>query len=154
MSRSRMSRGDQLLLVAVLAAAGVFVAAYLTYEWFDAFRSSICDIGSYISCSAVGTSPYAAVAGIPTSTVGLVGFLLLLVFSMAGLRGSEALGPWSVDTWILALALVGAFVGLGLTFIEIFVIQAICILCAAGFALDLGILAVAVQLRRARSASE
>ena len=150
MVRSRMSRGDRLLLVVVLAAAGVFVAAYLTYEWFDAFRSAFCDIGSYFSCSAVGTSSFASVAGIPTSTIGIVGFLVLMVLSVAGLRGLEALGPWSVDTWILAVALLGALVGLGLTLIEIFVIRAVCILCAAGFALDLGILAVAVQLQRDR----
>src|SRR3989304_2988863 len=42
-----------------------------------------------------------------------------------------------------------SFAGIVLTLIEIFVIQAICILCVIGFALDLGILGLALLLRAA-----
>lgn len=148
MARDRLSRGDLLLLNAIFAAAGAAVAAYLTYEKLVSFTSSFCDINDYFSCRIVGASVFSAIGVVPTATIGLAGFLLLLVLSIAAFRGRERLGPWSLDTWTLGFATLGALLGLGLTFIEIFVIQAVCILCATGFALDLGILAVAVVLRR------
>ncbi len=146
MARAGLSRGDLLLLAAVLAAAGAVVSAYLTFEWYVSFTSTFCDISSYLSCSAVGTSSYAAIDGIPTATVGLAGFLILFGLAFAAFRGHARLGPWSTDAWTVLVASLGALTGLGLTLIEIFVIEHICILCAAGFALDLGILAVAVVL--------
>ena len=143
-----MSRGDLLLLNAILAAGGVAVSIYLTYEKLVAFSSSFCDLNNYFSCSVVGSSAFASIGPVPTALVGFAGFLLLLGLSIAAFRGVERIGPWSVDGWTLALAIVGALLGLGLTFVEVFVIQAVCLLCAAGFALDLGILAIAVVLRR------
>ncbi len=148
MDREGLSRGDLLLLNAVLAAGGAGVAAYLTYEKLVAFSSSFCDVNDYFSCSAVGASSFASIGPVPTAVVGLAGFLLLLGLSVAAFRGVRRLGPWSLDGWVLILSVVGALVGLGLTFVELFVIHAVCILCATGFALDLGILAVAVVLRR------
>lgn len=148
MARERLSRGDLLLLNAVLAAGGAGVAVYLTYEKFVAFSSSFCDLNNYFSCSVVGSSSFASIGPVPTAVVGLAGFLLLLGLSLAAFRGVERIGRWSVDGWTLVLAIVGAVLGLGLTFVEVFVIHAVCLLCAAGFALDLGILAIAVVLRR------
>lgn len=148
MAREGLSRGDLLLLQAVLSTAGAVVAAYLTYEKLVAFSSSFCDINSYWSCSTVGASAYAAIGPVPTAFIALLGFLALLGLSVLGLRGRNRIGPWAVDTWTLGLAGTGALLGLGLTFVEIFVIGAICILCAAGFALDLGVLALAIVLRR------
>ncbi len=148
MAGPRLSRGDLLLLVGVLAVAGAGVSAFLTWQWYTGGASGLCDVSNYFSCSTVRESPYASVGGIPTSTVGLVGFVILLGLSVAALRGVEALGPWSVDAWLLGFAILGALVGLGLTFLEVFVINAVCIFCAAGFALDLGILGLAGMLRR------
>lgn len=148
MARTQLSRGDLLLLNAILAAAGAVVAAYLTYEKLVSFSSSVCDINDYFSCRTVGASVFSAIGVVPTATIGLAGFLVLLALSLAAFRGRERLGPWFVDGWTLLFAVVGALLGLGLTFIEVFVIHAVCILCATGFALDLGILATAVVLRR------
>ena len=148
MAREQLSRGDRLVLVAILASAGAVVAAYLTYEWYVAFSSPFCDITSYFNCTKVGRSPFAAIGDVPTAVIGLAGFLILLGLSILAFRGVERIGPWSTDAWILLFAVVGSLVGLGLTFIEIFVIEAVCVLCTAGFALDLGILATAWSLRR------
>ncbi len=153
MAREPFSRGDLLLFSAVLAVGGIAVAGYLTFEWYTAFGSSVCDLNNYFSCAQVGKSPYAAVAGVPTSLLGFGGFVLLLVLSVLALRGTEWIGPWSVDGWIFLFAVLGALVGFGLTLIEIFVIQAVCVFCAIGFVLDLGILALAWSLRRGASAA-
>ena len=133
-----------LLLVAVLAAFGIVVSVYLTYQWYEHATASWCDLDPFWSCTAVRNSPFAAVAGIPTANVGTVGFAVILVLGILGLRGVDRLGPLSVDRWLLLFAAAGALVGLGLTLIEIFVIQAVCLLCVIGFAIDLGILAPVV----------
>ncbi len=148
MAREGLSRGDRLVLVAGLAAAGAAVAAYLTWQWYAAVDSPWCSPNEFFNCDTVRKSVYAAVAGVPTATVGLAGFLILLVLSILGLMGWERLGPLVVDAWILAFSSLGAGVGFILTLIEVLVIHAVCVLCAAGFALDLGILGVAVLLRR------
>jgi uncharacterized membrane protein len=152
MAREGLSRGDLLLLAAILAAAGIVVSAFLTWQWYTGAASGACDISSFFSCSTVRNSPWASVAGIPTSAAGLGGFVVLLGLSVAALRGMDSLGPWSADAWLLGFAVLGALVGLGLTYLELFVIGAVCVFCAAGFALDLGILAVgSVFWRRRRT---
>jgi len=148
MATPRFSRGDLLVLVAVLAIFGIVVSAYLAWQWYDAASSTWCDLGDYFSCTKVRESPFSAVAGLPTAFVGVAGFGILLAFSVSALRGIERVGPFTTTRWLWIFASVGALVGIGLTLTEIFVIQAICLLCAIGFALDLGILAVLLVLPR------
>lgn len=140
MAREWLSRGDVLLLIAVLAAFGVADSVYLTYQWYEHANASWCDVDPFWSCTAVRNSGFSAVGGIPTANIGTIGFAAILVLAVLGLRGVERVGPWSIDRWLLVLALSGALVGLGLTFVELFVIQAVCLLCVLGFALDLFIL--------------
>jgi len=148
MAREPLSRADLLLFGAVLSVAGVADAAYLVWEWYAAATSTACDINNYFSCTTVRNSVYSSFLGIPTAAVGLGGFLILLALFVLAFRGRERLGPWPVDIWLLLFATLGALVGLALSFIEIFVINAVCLFCAAGFALDLGILAIAAVVRR------
>jgi uncharacterized membrane protein len=149
MAGTRLSRGDVLLLAAVLSIAGVADAAYLTWMWYAEAGASWCDINAYVSCSAVGHSVFASVAGVPTAVVGLIGFGLLgaLVFLM--LRGRERVLGRRIEAALLGLAVLGALIGAGLSVVEVFAIHAVCILCAIGFALDLGVLALAAGLVRA-----
>lgn len=154
MPRESMSRGDVLLIIAVLAVFGVVTSAYLAWQWYEAARATWCDLGDYFSCTKVRESPYAAVAGIPTAAVGIVGFAILFVLAALALRGIDRIGPWSLDRWLLFFAILGALTGIGLTFVEIFVIQAICILCVLGFVLDLGILGLAAILVRSPASTE
>ena len=141
-----LSRGDRLLLVAALAGFGVLNAAYLTWQWYAVASDAWCDLDEYFSCTKVRDSGWSAVGGVPTATVGVVGFAVLLGLAALALRGTLRLGPWSLDRWLLLFALAGAAVGAGLTVVEVLVIQAICILCVFGFALDLAILGLAVTL--------
>ncbi len=140
MVREWLSRGDVLLLIAVLAAFGVADSVYLTYQWYEHANASWCDVDPFWSCTTVRNSGFAAVGGVPTANIGTFGFVAILIFAVLGLRGVERVGPWSIDRWLLVLALAGALVGLGLTFVELFVIHAVCLLCVLGFALDLIIL--------------
>lgn len=146
MTRERLSRGDLLLLIAVLSAFGAAVSAYLAWQWYASANAAWCDISSYFSCSRVRESPYASVAGAPTAWMGVGGFAALLLLAALALSEREVLGPWTVERWILRLSLLGAAIGVLLTILEVFVIQAICILCVLGFALDLAVLGATWRL--------
>src|SRR3970282_160154 len=143
MAREGRSRGDLLLLVAVLASFGIAGSLYLTWQWYNAASASWCDLDTYFSCTKVRESTFAAIGGVPTAIVGVAGFAILLALGLLALRGRDALGPWPTTRWLLAFARPGAAVGLGPTLCAVFVSQALCILCVLGFALVLGILAVA-----------
>lgn len=148
MARERLSRGDLLLFGALLSLAGLADSAYLTWLKLTGTTTSVCNINSFINCEVVQSSPYSSFLGIPTAALGLGGFLILVVLFALAFRGTERVGPWPADAWLLLFAILGALIGLGLTLLEVFVIQAICLFCIAGFALDLGILAIVLGLRR------
>ncbi len=145
---ARLSRGDLFVLVSILASAGIADSAYLAWQWYASVSAAACDISDYFSCSRVRESPYAALGGIPTAWIGVVGFAILVAFAILGLRGVQRVGPWTTERWILRFAILGGILGTVLTGIEVFAIQAVCILCAFGFALDLAVLAAAVLLMR------
>ncbi len=148
MARSRLSRGDLLLLSAVLAIAGAGDAAYLTWMWYSEAGASWCDINAYLSCSAVGRSVFASFGGVPTAVIGLLGFALLASLAVLALRGRERIRGQRIEGAVLGVAILGAIIGTVLTILEVFVIQALCILCAFGFVLDLGVLGLAAALVR------
>jgi len=138
----RLASGDRLLLIAVLAAAGTAVAAYLVWYYYN--PSPWCTFSPGWDCKAVRDSIFSNVGGVPTALLGVAGFAIMLALAVLPFRGVETIGPWTTDRWLLVFAILGALIGLGLTIIEIFVIQSICVLCLAGWLLDLGILGVAV----------
>ena len=151
MADAALSRGDHLLLLLVLCSAGIVVAGDLTLQWYQAEHATWCDVSSYFSCTRVRDSPYSAFAGIPTATVGLGGFALLAGLTVLALWGRARVGPWAIERWLVLLSVVGAIIGLGLSLVEVFVVQAVCILCTLAFGLDLSILAVASVLPRTDS---
>ncbi len=153
MARTGFSRADLLLLAAILAAAGAAVSAFLTLQFYTGLGSGACTINVFWNCETVRSSPFSSFAGIPTAGAGLGGFILLLGLAILGLRGLDRLGPFPVDAWLLGFATLGAFIGLGLTLIEIFVIGAICIFCLSGFVLDLGVLWAAGTIWRSGRSS-
>lgn len=105
--------------------AGIGTSAYLTYSHY-ADKATVCaGVGS---CEFVQTSSYSKMAGVPVPLMGLLFFVALISLSVMQLvkRGPE-------DEWAkpaaFSLALGGtAFVSY-LTFVELFVIDAICVWC-------------------------
>ncbi len=116
-----------------LAVAGLLVSAYLTWVHL-AGAEPVCAFGGG-GCRAVQASPYAAVLGVPVPMLGLAGYACLLL--AATLRGEAGayLG--------LLVAPVGALFSAYLTYLEVFVIGAICQWCVASAAIMFGALACA-----------
>ncbi len=112
--------------IALLALVGLFVALYL---WLHAlgFGGAI-KCGASGACETVQTSQWAVFLGLPVAFYGVVGYLAVLVVAVASLR--EAALPqrqWNVT--LAGLASVGFLFTIYLTYLELFVIHAICRWC-------------------------
>jgi uncharacterized membrane protein len=117
--------GSPRTLLALLAAAGLLISAYLTWVHF-AQVAPVC-VGGSGGCETVQSSRYATVLGVPVAVLGIVGYAGLL-FS-AVLRGE--LGVYLG----FLFALVGTLFSAYLTYLEVFVIHAICQWCVASAAI-------------------
>jgi len=110
---------------ALLALVGLFVALYL---WLHAlgFGGPIkCGTGE---CETVQTSPWAVLLGLPVAFYGVVGYCALLVVSLVALRPA-ALPERKWNVVLVGLASVGVLFTVYLTYLELFVIHAICRWC-------------------------
>jgi uncharacterized membrane protein len=107
-----------------LAAAGLGVAGYLTVVHF-AHQPIVCNgIGD---CAYVNSSAYADLAGVPVAVLGAGGYgtMLVLACAYAVRRTFEVLlAAWSVAAASFAFSMY-------LTYIELEVLEAICVWCVA-----------------------
>jgi uncharacterized membrane protein len=112
------------LVSGVLALLGVAVAFYLTLVHYDE-ELLVCGVTS--GCKTVQSSKYSELAGTPVALYGLAMYLSLLAFGIA-----RWIRPRFASNATLAaagIALVGALYALYLTYVELFVIDAICQWC-------------------------
>jgi uncharacterized membrane protein len=109
------------LAACVLTLAGIGVAAYLTYVHYAGLQP-FCAGGSH-GCERVQSSSYASVGGLPVALLGLAGYVAIAVALVApGERARLA---------ATALAVTGFGFSAYLTYLELFVIDAICQWCVA-----------------------
>jgi uncharacterized membrane protein len=112
--------------IALLALVGLFVALYL---WLHAlgFGGAI-KCGASGGCETVQTSQWAVFLGFPVAFYGVVGYLAVLIVALLALRPASLVErKWSVV--LAGLATVGVIVTAYLTYLELFVIDAICRWC-------------------------
>jgi uncharacterized membrane protein len=134
--------------VLVLGLAGLGVSAYLTAVHYTSVPL-VCSTGGAINCELVLSSQYAVIAGttVPTSAAGIVWFLASTM--LAGLRLVRPETPLLIRLQ-LAWSVIGLVTVVGLVFIEIVVLGAICIWCTAAHALVLAIFLLTLQTRISR----
>ncbi|MDQ3863117.1 MAG: vitamin K epoxide reductase family protein [Actinomycetota bacterium] len=108
-----------------LAALGLLISAYLTWTHF-AGLAPICTAGSD-GCETVQSSRYATMLGVPVALLGVIAY--------GGLIFSAAL--WGeVGIYLgLLISLVGTLFSAYLTYLELFVISALCQWCLASAAI-------------------
>jgi uncharacterized membrane protein len=111
--------------VPLLALIGLGVAAYLAYVESASVEAFCGPIGN---CNTVQSSPYARVFGIPIGTVGLAGYGLILLAWLWGQRGDLPLAD-QMPLIVFCAALFSVLFSIYLTYLEIFVIRAVCIWC-------------------------
>jgi len=112
----------------VLLLLGLGVAAYLAYVETQAVEAICGPVGD---CNAVQTSPYAYLFGVlPIGVLGVVGYLAILaVWLYSRLRNDRF--AQIAPLLIFAMTFFGVLFSLYLTYLEPFVIRAVCIWCLA-----------------------
>lgn len=138
------------MMVAALAAAGIFVALYLTLYKVGVFGDLACGIGS---CEVVNASRWAIFLGLPVAAWGLAYYVATFTLAMVGLRADLA-DSRPVALTLLVLSATGFLFSAWLTYLELFVIRAICQWCVVSAILAIGIFAAALlDYRELRSAA-
>ncbi len=137
------------MTVAALALCGVFLALYLTLYKIGVIGHLACGFGS---CELVNTSKWSRLLGMPVAAWGMLFYLMVLVTAVVGTSPSWSARPEPAIA-IAAMSLVGVIFSAWLTYLELFVIHAICRYCVASAVLVTVIFVVSAwDLRGARSA--
>jgi uncharacterized membrane protein len=123
-----------------VALTGLGIAAYLTVVHY-AGGEPVCAVAH--GCATVQASDYAELAGVPVALLGVLGYLGVLA---ALARDGEA---WRTAAAFLSLAGVG--VSAWLTYVEVGILDAVCIWCV-GSAICMALLAVLTVTRMLRAA--
>ncbi len=110
----------------VLGLIGLGVALYLVYVETTPAQA-IC--GPLGDCNAVQDSPYALIFGwLPVGIAGALGYLAILGAWFWGRRSGTGLGAY-VPVALLGMSAFGTLYSVYLTYLEIFVIHAVCMWC-------------------------
>lgn len=132
---------------AVLCGLGIVVSGYLASKRLTG-GSLACT--RWAQCDVVNNSLYSKFLGIPVSFIGLVAYLMLLALAVAALRTDGR-----VQRQMLLLSLLFSIGGVGfsiyLTYIEVYVIEALCSWCVAS-AIIIALLAILGVVNVLRSA--
>ncbi|MGQ0537885.1 MAG: vitamin K epoxide reductase family protein [Gemmatimonadaceae bacterium] len=137
-------------LVAVLALLGLLVASYLSLYKAGAIAQLTCTVGS---CETVQLSRWATLLGLPVALWGVLFYVALLVLAMLGVQGR-----WADSRGMsVALALLtgwGVLFSAWLTYLELFVIRAICQWCVVSALLVTAAFVVSVLDVRGRARAQ
>jgi uncharacterized membrane protein len=115
------------MLLTVLALVGVAIASYLTLYKVGAIGTLSCSVGS---CETVNTSRWSVFLGLPVAAWGLAFYVFLFAVAVLSIqpRWADSLGASKL---LLALTGWGVLFSGWLTYLELFVIHAICVWCVA-----------------------
>jgi uncharacterized membrane protein len=124
--------------VIAVAAAGVLVAGYLGVTKLLGGAAAFCATGG--GCDIVQASRYAMLLGVPTALWGVAAYAAVGTLAMLGL---------TTGRWLMAFAIAAGAVGFSayLTWLELFVIRALCGYCLVSAALAVAVLAVLLVSR-------
>jgi uncharacterized membrane protein len=130
------------MISASFALVGTLIALYLLLHDLG-LSSMICPIAG---CDKVQASEYSKWFGIPVAAFGLAGFITLLGLSVIGLFRPRVLNL-PIRVLIVTISSLGLLAFIPLTYLELFVIQAICFWCVTSSLMMLGVLLSSVLIR-------
>ena len=128
------------MAIALLALLGLLIAVYLILHTLGFYGELVCGSGS---CETVQTSKYANFLGLPVAGWGVAWYAAVLALALLSVQPAFADATWP-PRLILLLAAGGlAFSGY-LTYLELFVIHAICWWCVTSAVLTVLIFLLAL----------
>jgi len=113
------------MIIAALALGGVGLATYLAMYKLGMIGALSCSIGE---CETVNLSKYATLVGIPVAVWGLGFYVSLFLVALAGTTDRFVNAAW-VSHVMLAMTAWGVLFSGWLTYLELAVINAICMFC-------------------------
>ena len=119
----------------VISVLGLGVATYLTYSHYTAGAKGVnsCPFGAgsggTIDCTAVLTSGWSTILGLPVALYGAVFFVFMIVINLPAMWRSESL---LVARLRLAAVCAGMVMVIYLVGVELLAVRHICIWCARG----------------------
>lgn len=140
-----MPRNVLLAILIVLALLGLADSWYLAQS-AATDTSLVCDIDGLDGCNTVAQSPYSRVAGIPLADFGLLFYGALLLGAVALLRFPGRRAKLS----IVVLTALGALLSAYFVYVQLALIQAVCIYCIASAIISWLSLPTALALPRAK----
>lgn len=119
------------VVMLALILAGLGVSFYLMWGYTTPGATLAC--GGSHGCETVKNSPYASLLGIPLPVIGLVSYSALLILLVLQNQLALRAAGWSpyIALAIFGVSLAGVLYSVYLTYLELFVILAICRWCVA-----------------------
>ena len=127
---------------AFLSLAGLFISGYLYLYKIGRIGSLACGTGG---CETVQLSSWSRFAGLEVSLIGVLGYAGLLTMSLASLQPGAR--QWPIRAITVAAGM-GVVFTLYLTYLELFIIHAICRWCVASGGIIVAILVAALLDQR------
>ncbi len=128
------------MLAALVALAGIFVALYLTLYKLGYIGTLVCAVGS---CETVQTSKWATLLGFPVGAWGVAYYVAVFALSLAGLSAALSESR-AVSQVLVGMTGFGVIFSLWLTYLELFVIHAICQWCVISAVLATALFVISV----------
>jgi uncharacterized membrane protein len=130
-------------ILIALSVIGLIDAAYLTYFKYD--TGGVCLAGG--GCDVVNSSVYSMFGGVPIALLGAIAYIVMLGILLLESQVDffEVNGPLMV----FAISLFGVLYSAYLTYLELFVINAICPFCVvSAIVLVLMLLVSTIRIRQ------
>ncbi len=122
----------------MLSLVGVLISAYLAYTKLAHGEPFCAGLGS---CAQVSSSPYSEVKGVPVAVLGMGFYAVLAGLGVLRIRGVG--GNWA-PLALFGLSLGGVLYSAYLTYLELYVIRAVCLWCVASAAVVIAILGLSL----------
>ena len=128
-------------LIPILAVIGLGVALYLTYVETQNVKAVCGPVGD---CNSVQASPYAKLFGVlPVGLLGAAGYVAILA-AWATWRFSAGALSRLAPVALLGMSLFGVLFSIYLTYLELYIILAVCIWCLTSAVIQALLLGLAV----------
>ena len=136
------------MLMALVALIGVFVSLYLTLYKLGYIGTLACGTGS---CETVQLSKWGDFLGMPVAAWGVGYYVVVLGLALAGLQ-ERFLGSPRLTNALVLITGAGLLFSIWLTYLELFVIHAICRWCVGSAVMTIVLFALAVADKRSAGA--
>ncbi len=139
-----MNKKSLILILVLISVIGLIISAYLEYI----SSQPVCPVG-FKGCDKVIASPYSKVYGVSLSSLGLMWFLVLLVLTIiASYRGDKKIFYVLLGWSLISIPSVAVLV-----WVEVGILNAICIYCTAAHILGIFSIIPAYKLAKYKDSS-